>query len=410
MSKVVPPFGFFYFAAMIPLFELLTSLAIILALGIGGFFLNVFLHELGHAIPMLFWSKKKVAIYIGSFGDPNRSFRLPAGRLNVYLKYNPFLWFKGMCRPEERMSVNKMIFYIAMGPVVSLLITGICLLILKTMGPDSRETVVLVTIMVIGGLCVLSSAIPRNKLHGTYSGNGMKNDAAQIVHLWKMRNVPEEYWEAWNKFREKEYLQASELLDEAIDRGNPGVVLLRLAVAAHLQSGRYDRAEIVLGYIRDRYRFSLEDKINNGCHKILAGRFREAIAIHAELLQLHYNHFLILNNMGYALVAAGEPEKAVLYLDKGLAVAPRFAHLHSNRGWARMLLGQWEEGIADTNHALELDNTLADGYRNLGLYALEKDRNEEAKEHFLKARSLDARVQFVDDPLGEAERRLKSNL
>lgn len=395
---------------MIPLLKLLGSLAVILSLGIGGFFLNVFLHELGHAIPIMFWSKKIVTIYIGSLGDPDRSFRLRFGRLQLYLKYNPFLWFRGMFVPGERLSVNKMIFYMSMGPMVTILITITCLFALKTMELDSPQIIVLVTIMVIGGMYVFSSAIPWGRLITTHSGMGIRNDMTQIVQLWKMRNMPEVYWEAWEKFKAKEYMQASDLLEEEIGKGDPGVVLLRFAASAHLQSGRYDRAETVLGYIRDRYRFSLEDKINDGCHKIMVGRYREAITIYSELLTLHYNNFLILNNMGYALIAAGEPEKALWYLDRGLTLAPRFVHLYSNRGWARMQLHQWEEGMADTQQALKLNDAHADGYRNLGLYALEKGQNEEAKAHLLKAKSLDAQVQFVDAPLIEADRRLQSSL
>jgi len=88
-------------------------------------------------------------------------------------------------------------------------------------------------------------------------------------------------------------------------------------------------------------------------------------------------------------------------------LASRFPHLHVNRGLALMELGQWEEGLESTRYALQVDDTLASGYRNLGLYALEKDRNEEAREHFLKAKFLDAQVQFIDAPLIEAERRIQ---
>jgi len=394
---------------MKPLLELLYDLAVILALGIGGFFLNVFLHELGHAIPILFWSKKKVTLYIGSLGDPTRSFALHIGRMDVYLKYNPFLWMRGMCQPGERMPVNKRIFYTAAGPLVSLLVTLTCLLILKAMTPDASQKVVLVTITVISGSIVLSSAIPRGKWHGTYSGKAVRNDMAQMVQLWKLRNMPDAYWEALDKIGAREYLQAAELLEETIARGVQGVALLRLAVAAQMQLGNYGRAGELLELIRENHRFSLEDEINNGCHKIMVGRFREAVAIHTELLRLHYDNFLILNNMGYALIAAGEPKKALRYLERGLGLAPRFAHFHVNRGWARMQLGQWEEGLTDTNYALQMDATLASGHRNLGLYALQKDRNEEAREHFLRAKSLDAQVQFADAPLIEAERRIRVN-
>jgi tetratricopeptide (TPR) repeat protein len=392
------------------LLELFYGLSVILALGIGGFFLNVFLHELGHAIPILFWSKKRVSIYIGSFGDPTRSLIMRIGRLDVYLKYNPFRWMRGLCKSEERLPVNKIIVYTAMGPLSSLLVTLVCLLLLKTADPSHDLRVVLVTIMVIGGSLVLSSAIPMGKLHGTFSGKAVTNDMMQVIRLWKKRKMPERYWEARDKFFTKEYSKAAELLEEAIGKGNSGVEWLRLAVNAQLASGRFERAGELLEMIRTQYRLSLEDQINDGCHKILIGRFREAVAIHTDLLRLHYDHFLILNNMAYALIASGEPQKALPYIDRGITLAPRFPHLHVNRGWARMELGQWDEGLESTQFALQIDNTLASGYRNLGLYALEKDRNEEARDHFLKAKALDAQVQFVDAPLIEAERRIRSSL
>ena len=72
-----------------------------------------------------------------------------------------------------------------------------------------------------------------------------------------------------------------------------------------------------------------------------------------------------------------------------------------------MQLGEWEEGLADTHYALQLDGTLADGYRNLGIYSLEKGRLEEARDYLIKAKGLDNRVELVDKYLIEAERRLR---
>lgn len=393
---------------MKPLYELLASLSMILALGIGGYFLNVLLHELGHAIPILIWSKKKVTVFVGSLGDPRRCFRLSLSRLELYVKYNPFLWMRGLCRPGERLSVNKMIFYTATGPLVSLLITVSCFILLKTIEPDERQTVVLTTLMAIGGIFTLSSAIPLGRLSPIDSRGGVYNDATQIVQLWKTRDLPGAYWEVWDMVRAREYTAASDLVEKLIDQGDTNIALYRQAVAVHLQSGRYERAGALIELIRNKYRFSLEDEINDGCHKILVGRYRHAVAIYTELVRLHYNHFLILNNLGYALVAAGEPEKGLSYLDRGITLVPRYAELYASRAWAKMEMGQWEEGLADAQHALKLDDSSADAHRTMGLYTLEKGRLEEAREHFLKALSADPRVQFVDEHLIAIEHRLKA--
>ncbi|HWB93056.1 MAG TPA: tetratricopeptide repeat protein [Puia sp.] len=394
---------------MVPFFEFLGALSLIIALGIGGFFLNVLLHELGHAIPILLWSQKKTGIYIGSFGDPRKSLRLPLGRLVLYLKYNPFLWYRGMCKPGERLSVPKTIIYTAMGPLVSLLITGTCYLMLKTVDRGHDQTVVLVTLMVIGGILTLSSAIPNNKLTLTFSGGIARNDATQIVQLWKTRNMPMEYQEAINMLREKDYAGAVALLEAVIGQGHANVELYRLASGTHLMAGDYARARELMDLIRRDYRVRLEDEINEAVYMTLMGRHRQAVALNGKLLELHFNNFLLLNNMSYSLIAVGEAEKALDYANRGITLAPKFAHLYCTRGWARMELGQWEEGLEDARHAQKLDKKIAHAYRLFGLYELNSGHLEEAKTSFLEARSLDPRIQFVDEHLIEIERRLMSS-
>jgi Flp pilus assembly protein TadD len=393
---------------MRPIYELLAGLFKILALGFGGFFVNVLLHELGHAIPMLIWSKKSVRVYVGSFGSPDRSLHLALGRVDLYIKYNPFLWLRGMCSPGERLPVRKMIFYTAMGPFTSLVVTAVCVLLLRRMGPDHDQTVVLVTFMAIGGMLTLSSAIPMSRLMPTHSGKTMRNDATQIFGLWKLRNMPDEYWEGVDRFGKKDYAGAVELLEQAIDKSKPNRQLYRSAVGAALTAGDYDRAVQWMELIRDNYRPLMEDELNEAAFFSMTGRHRDAITVIENLLRLHHNNFVLLNNMGYSLVAVGEAQNALFYLERGLTLAPRFAHLYAGRGWARMELGRWEEGMEDARYALELDDTLADGYRLYGLHALNSGDPEAARDWFLKAKATDHRVQFVDAPLAEAERQLAS--
>lgn len=58
------------------------------------FFYSILLHELEHAVPKLFFTKGIVKTYVGSHGDPRRSFKICPGRLEVSIKYNPLLCFE----------------------------------------------------------------------------------------------------------------------------------------------------------------------------------------------------------------------------------------------------------------------------------------------------------------------------
>jgi hypothetical protein len=68
---------------------------------IGGFTLIVLpllilLHELGHAVPALLFTKSSVTMYLGSHGESVNMWRIQIGSLEVYLKRSIF-WRKGLC-------------------------------------------------------------------------------------------------------------------------------------------------------------------------------------------------------------------------------------------------------------------------------------------------------------------------
>lgn len=379
-------------------------MAQILALGVGAFFLNILLHELGHALPILFWSKQKVSVFIGSFGDPGQSLCLTIGRLELFVKYNPFLWRRGLCRPAETLSFRKQFLSVAMGPITSVMLTAACWVVLLTIHPGHTGIVILVTIMVIGGLTTLSSAIPRSKLLYTHSGKVTYNDASQLIKLWKSRKLPVEYWQAMKHIQAMEFDAGIALLEQPIQQGYDDAELLRLAVSVHLQLGNYERANELHLYVGKKYRFNVNDLINDGYYKSMHDRHAEALESYIKAQQLQPDHFIALNNIGYALVVLDKPQEAMSYLERCISLAPKFAHGYNNRGWANMKLGNWEEGLADVQHSLQLDDKLAYAYRNLGIYSLEKGRREEAREYFLKAKAMDSRVQLVDDYLAELDR------
>jgi Flp pilus assembly protein TadD len=376
----------------------------ILSLGLAAYFLNVLLHELGHAVPVLFWSKEKVTVFVGSLGDPGQSLRFRIGRLEIFLKYNPFLWVRGLCKPGETLSVRKQLFFIAMGPVTSLLITVSCWLVLVVVHPDQTAVVILVAIMVTGGVFTLSSAIPGNKLLYSHSGKILSNDATQFVGLWRSRKLPPAYWQAMKHIHDKEFDAGIALLEQPIQQGYDDAILLRLAVGVHLQLGNYERANELHRYVGNKYGFNVNDHINDGYYKTMLGWHAAAMESYLKAQQQQPDHYLLLNNLGYTLVVLDRPNEAMPYLERAIFLSPKFAHAYNNRGWAKMKLGDWEEGLADVRHSLHLDEQSAYAYRNLGIYSLEKGRREEAREYFMRAKAIDPRVQLVDDYLAKLDR------
>ena len=64
--------------------------------------LVILLHELGHAVPALLFTRAKVTIYLGSYGDSVHSWRMQVGLLEIYWKKWSLYWSGGLCVPSSQ--------------------------------------------------------------------------------------------------------------------------------------------------------------------------------------------------------------------------------------------------------------------------------------------------------------------
>jgi hypothetical protein len=171
------------------LYLLNTAFPILLLLLLGSFF-HVFIHELGHATPVLLRSGGWATIYIGSFGDTRRSVGLRIGRLKIWIKYNPFLWFRGMCRPGgASFSVHQQIGYVMAGPLASLLLgVTACLLLQIGMLPGFLR-LWLGFVVLFAAFGLLGSTVPAGRRRYTADGSPVYPDLILAVRLWRSKRL-----------------------------------------------------------------------------------------------------------------------------------------------------------------------------------------------------------------------------
>lgn len=174
--------------SVILLYILNTAVPILLLL-IMGSFVHVLAHELGHAAPILIGTPAAVTIYIGSFGDARHSIEWRIGRLLLRIKYNPLLWFRGMCQPHGAFSLNQQLLYIATGPLASLLLGVIsCLLLLIGQIPGFFRLWLgfMVLFSVLG---LLGSTIPVGRQRLTAAGRPVQPDLITFLRLWRSKRL-----------------------------------------------------------------------------------------------------------------------------------------------------------------------------------------------------------------------------
>ncbi|HUB59687.1 MAG TPA: hypothetical protein VL978_03230 [Puia sp.] len=166
-----------------------TVVPILLLLLLGSFF-HVLIHELGHALPVLFGSPGWATVYIGSYGDPGHSFGIRVGRLKIWIKYNPFLWFRGMCQPGgASFSINRQIGYVACGPLGSLLL-GAAACGLLTIGAIPGFLRLFFGFLVLfSTMGLLGSIVPAGRRRFTSDGRPVYPDLILMIRLWKSKRL-----------------------------------------------------------------------------------------------------------------------------------------------------------------------------------------------------------------------------
>ena len=82
--------------------------------------ITVLIHELGHAIPALFFTDKPVTIFVGSYGDPSKSLSFNLGRLNSFLSFDIFQSQIGLCYHSQAKTIQQTLMIVLGGPLASL--------------------------------------------------------------------------------------------------------------------------------------------------------------------------------------------------------------------------------------------------------------------------------------------------
>lgn len=168
--------------------EFLSIIALAFLLGLA-FFVTVTLHELGHAILALLITRDEVTIYIGSIDSPYNSFHVTIGRLDIYCKYNPLLWYKGCCLSSvDYLSINQRIWFVAGGPIASILETIVTYLLISNLQQEGFFRIVFGSIFVISVGATAYSLFPNPAPRYTPSGYAVYSNTYQIFRLIRMKN------------------------------------------------------------------------------------------------------------------------------------------------------------------------------------------------------------------------------
>lgn len=363
--------------------------------------ITVILHELGHAIPAILFTRKKVTIYIGSYGETTKSLTFRVGLLEIWVKKTLF-WKTGMCVPSSTtMSLTKKILFVLCGPLASLTFTVISSYYVFKYDMHGSLKMILSFFMLAAIYDFISNIIPSKNPIKLSDGNVGYNDGNLLQKLFYLRRYPNDYETAVKLFNEKKFDKCSIIFKNFLSREFENEEIYRLAYSSYILNKEYALAHQLLTQFETKYELNSDDYYNFGYVCTHLKLNEEKSLYFKKSLELNSENPYSLNAIGYYLNTESKYNEALLYLEKAIAIDNTLAHAYNNCGHAKIEIGELEDGLVDVKYSLELDKENSYAYRNLGIYHLKLKQFKLAESLFLKAKEMDKETELVDELISQ---------
>lgn len=368
-----------------------------------GFSLTTLLHELGHGLPALFYSRQPVSLLIGSHRETSGSFPVRLGRLTIWFTRNPLRWpLKGRCL-HHPVSSRQIGIIVLSGPLLPLLVTSATLAFALMQEWVGGSIVALSLLTLAAALSAIVNLVPaperQNNLYG-----GLLNDGRLLVNLVQRYRYRDILQKAAAAFEHEDYLAAATLYQSLVDKGlrEPGVCWALMM--AHYEAQHYAAAAEIYERLLNWENVSAAGHYAAAFIAIYAKRYELSRIAFERTLQLEPAHPTAFLNQGYSLsLLERYPEASAIY-DQVLAATPDDGYALACRGWTKVQLGDEAEGVAEMQRGIALEpETNAYGYFLLGRHELSKGRVQEARTLFTKAQTIDASVHELGEWQAKAQ-------
>lgn len=115
------------------------------------------------------------------------------------------------------------------------------------------------------------------------------------------------------------------------------------------------------------------------------GRLAEAEHVYQEVLRGDPANISALHYLGIVMIQMGQPEDAVVLINKALGRDPQNATMYNHLGEALRLLGRIEEALEQYEHAVQIDANMIEAHNNWGVALTQLGRFQEALSQFDQA-------------------------
>jgi Tfp pilus assembly protein PilF len=360
--------------------------------------ISVVLHELGHGIPALFFTKGPVTLLIGTYDDLKNTFKITIGRLTIYFKINIRLWGRGLAKHDGDISRSKNAIILIGGPACSLLIATIFTYIIFAYDLHGSLKLISIPFLISAIIDFFVNIIPDHRSVTIIDGHAIYNDGFQLVSMFKKPNRFDEYYnEGVEHLGIKNFETALVFFNKAKEEDGKRYESYAAIAHVYMSLKQFDKALETIMLISKKIGLTSTDFTNLGYIKGKLKNYHGAIHDLTQAIKEDAKNSIALNNRGFTYNLIGKYKEAIIDFNKAIEINPEFAYSYNNRGLAKIKLNQTEEGLKDIEHSLELDSLNSYAYRNLGIYHYDKGDYSSALKHFVKSYELDKDTHEIED-------------
>lgn len=384
----------------------ITGILIAIAVLLGIVFsrlVTTFIHELGHTISAILLSGGEVHMFVGSYGNQNKTLRIKLGRLKVYLRMNIVDLRLGMTVYEKMRSDWRAFIVILLGPLFSLGSTFALLYFLFQ--PDYSDGVkfIIAVFMFSSFFDFLVNIIPAGQPVRIFTGRYIFNDGMQLKNLIQKVFSDKKYYEVIQLIESGSIAEATEYF-EKLDETKKNVLkyqLLKLDIDFLKNDSESfftvfeemaKKSKIPVRYIVKWAKLKLKKHQYDDVIKVMSKYMDDGI--------FNYDFHLL---RGKALTGVSEYREA-LFDFNALTLGDEIDPLGlANRAYCQFRLGYIKEAKEDIIHAIKLNkNELGEIYFLAG--KIHEQSDEEASlSYFKKAKvsgydhhSLDFQISWLE--------------
>jgi len=359
-------------------------------------FISTTVHELGHAIPSLMYTDGEVKIHVGSYGD-ERSKKIQIGRFTAFFKFNPLRLNMGLCQSEGQRTIAQNIRIVLGGPLASLLL-GVVLLLPLWLIPMPQELVTVLMALILSGVWdFFVNIIPMQQSVRLYNGSYIFNDGQQLLHYMKLRTYPLEFHKATAYFEAGDYQSAIVNFRKTIESGaddKPGYYFL---IQALLKQGNNKSALLCCEEVDQKFKLKPADFELFAYVFMQNSNYTKAIECLDQSIYYNFSNPLAYNNRGYAFLMLEEYDRAAADFRMAIRNDPKFAFPYNNLALVYLRKGETDKVIPLIEKSRELNPDNPFLALHMGYYHEAMGNHKEALNHFEQAREQHIELARIDD-------------